>query len=131
MLKQLKGGKQMKKDLNKMTLTELKAEIEQVEKAKKMIGKTQVKGSAYVIGANYMIRTVTMIYTGKLINVFDKELVLTNCAWIAETERWANTCLDGTFKEVEPYPKTAEVIINKEAILDSFIVSWKLPEVQK
>lgn len=121
----------VKKDLNKMTLNELKTEIETLEKAKENIGKTVVKGSAYVIGANYLIRTVTMIYTGKIVNVFDKELVLTNCAWIPETERWTDTCRNGTFKEVEPYPKEAEVIINREAILDSFIVSWKLPEAQK
>jgi len=114
-----------------MTLTELKTEIETLETKKNQLGKTAVKGSAYVIGSNYLIRTVTMIYTGKLIQVYDKELVLTNCCWIPETERWADTCKNGSFKEVEPYPKDAEVIINKEAVLDSFVVSWKLPEVQK
>jgi len=120
-----------KKDLNNMTLSELKQEIEQVEVKQKQIGKVKVKGTPYLIGANYLIRTVTMIYTGKLIKVFDKELVLINCAWIPETERWANSCKDGKFKEVEPYPKEAEVSINREAILDSFIVTWKLPEEQK
>ena len=120
-----------KKDMNKMTMEELKKELEALEKKKEQVTKTSVKGSPYVIGANYMIRTVTMIYTGKLVNVFDKELVLTECAWIPETERWADTCATGKFKEVEPYPKDAEVIINKEAVLDSFIVSWKLPKEQK
>jgi hypothetical protein len=125
------GGKIMKKDLNKMTVSELKEELETLEKKKESIDKTPVKGSHYVIGSNYMVRTVTMIYTGKLIAVYDKELVLINCAWIPETERWADTCKNGSFKEVEPYPKDVEVIVNREAILDSFIVSWKLPEVQK
>lgn len=121
----------MKKDLNKMTLNELKTEIETLEKKKESINKTPVKGTHYLIGSNYMIRTITMIYTGKLIRVYDKELVLTNCAWIPETERWADSCKNGKFKEVEPYPKESEVIINREAILDSFVVSWKLPEEQK
>lgn len=119
------------KDLNKMTIEELKTTIETLEKKKDNIDKTPVKGTHYLIGSNYLVRTVTMIYTGKLIAVYDKELVLTNCCWIPETERWANTCKEGKFKEVEPYPKDAEVIINREAILDSFIVSWKLPEAQK
>ena len=121
----------MKKDLNKMTMAELKKEIEETEKKQKQISSNPVKGTPYSIGSNYLIRTVTMIYTGKLVKVFDKELVLTNCSWIAETERWADTCANGIFKEVEPYPKEAEVSINREAILDSFIVSWKLPESQK
>lgn len=121
----------MKKDLDKMTLKELKTEIETLEKKKENISKAPVKGTAYLIGSNYMVRTVTMIYTGKLVKVFDKELVLANCAWIPETERWTDTCEKGIFKEVEPYPKDKEVIINREAILDSFVVSWDLPSKQK
>jgi len=120
-----------KKDLNKMTVSELKKELETLEKKKDKIVKKSVKGSPYLIGANYLVRTVTMIYTGKLINVFDKELILTECAWIPDTGRWQQACEKGTFDEVEPYPSEAEVIINKEAILDSFIVSWKLPKEQK
>ena len=120
-----------KKDLNKMTLKELKQEIEETEKKQKQVSNNPVKGTPYLIGSNYMIRTVTMIYTGKLIKVFDKELVLTECAWIPETKRWQETCEKGTFEEVEPYPKEAEVNINRESILDSFIVSWKLPKEQK
>ena len=123
--------KQMKKDLNKMTLQQLKQEIDTLEKKKENIDKSPVKGSPYQIGDNYMIRTVTMIYTGKLVKVFDKELVLTNCAWIPETKRWADTCEKGEFEEVEPYPKEVEVIIGKDAILDAFVINWSLPEKQK
>jgi hypothetical protein len=89
------------------------------------------KENHYEIGQNYLIRTVTMIYTGKLTAIYNKELVLINCCWIPETERWADSCQNGNFREIEPYPKDAEVIINREVILDSFIVSWKLPEEQK
>jgi hypothetical protein len=85
----------------------------------------------YKIGKKYLIRTVTMIYTGKLKQIYDKELVLNECAWIPETERWANTCKNGTFKEVEPYPEKADVIIGRDAILDCFEVSWNLPKEQK
>ena len=85
----------------------------------------------YKIGKKYLIRTVTMIYTGKLKQIYDKELILTECAWIPETERWADTCKEGKFKEVEPYPEKAEVIIGRDAILDCFEVSWNLPKEQK
>ena len=85
----------------------------------------------YKIDKNYLIRTVTMIYTGKLIAEYEKELVITEACWIPETERWMETCATGDFKEVEPYPKKAEVIISKGAILDMFVVDWNLPDKQK
>jgi len=114
-------------DINKMT-------IEQIEKklktAKNKV-KTWTKSGVYRIGGNYLIRTVTMIYTGKLKELTDNELVLTNCAWIADTGRWAQACETGNFDEVEPYPKNAEVIIGKGAILDMFEVEFELPTKQK
>jgi len=85
----------------------------------------------FVVGKNYMIRTITMIYTGKLVEVFEKELVLTECAWIPETKRWTDTCKNGEFEEVEPYPKEKKIIIGRDAILDAFEVDWKLPDKQK
>ena len=39
-------------------------------------------------GKKYLIRTVTMIYTGKLVRVEGDYIVVTNCAWIADTSRW-------------------------------------------
>ena len=89
------------------------------------------KTTPYKVGKKYMIRTVTMIYTGKLKQIFDKELILTECAWIPETKRWADSCKTGEFNEVEPYPEKAEIVIGREAILDAFNVEWNLPRNQK
>lgn len=121
----------MKKDLNKLSFEELKTEIETLAKQKENIGKVNVKDSPLVIGENYLIRTVTMIYTGRLTKVFDKELVIVDASWIPETERWADTVAKGIFKEVEPYPDGTEVILNREAILDLAKVYWELPRSQK
>ena len=118
------------KDLNKLSFAELRKEVEKLEQDKSKVGKVNVKDSSYVIGENYLIRTVTMIYTGKLVKVYDKELVITDASWIPETERWADTVKDGKFKEVEPYPDNTEVILNREAILDVTKVCWKLPRSQ-
>lgn len=85
----------------------------------------------YKINKNYLIRTVTMIYTGKLKEIYEKELVFTNCCWIPETDRWKQACEKGKFSEVEPYPEKAEVIIGRDIILDAFVVNWKLPDKQK
>jgi len=68
------------------------------------------------IGKVYLIRTVTMIYTGRLKDQSKTELLLSEAAWIAETERWADTCKNEAFKEVEPYYR--DVILFKGAILD-------------
>ena len=68
------------------------------------------------IGKVYLIRTVTMIYTGRLKAHSKNEMLLSEAAWIAETERWSKSCKEEIFKEVEPYFR--DVIIYKGAILD-------------
>ena len=85
----------------------------------------------YKVGSNVLIRTVTMIYTGKLEAVYDKELVISSAAWIPETERWADSVATGKFKEIEPYPDGVLVTIGRGAILDVIAVSWKVPREQK
>ena len=85
----------------------------------------------FKVGSNYLIRTVTMIYTGKLEAVYDKELVISSAAWIPETERWADCIATGKFREVEPYPDDAKVTIGRGAILDAVEVKWKVPREQK
>lgn len=85
----------------------------------------------FIIGSNYLIRTVTMIYTGKLEAVYEKELVISSASWIAETDRWADSVKTGEFNEVEPYPDNSKVTIGRGSILDATPVTWKLPREQK
>lgn len=104
--------------------------------AKKLAG--LFSGSVYhsnpyqgYIGKNIMVRTVTMIYTGKLIDVYPEELVLTDATWIAETGRWMEFISNGVTKECEPYPDDHPVIIGRGGILD--VTEWTsvLPRSQK
>ena len=85
---------------------------------------------AWVIGENYLIRTVTMIDTGRLVAVTDQELVLEDAAWIADTGRFAQAVLSGEFGEVEPFPTNRPVIINRGSIIDAVSIT-KLPMTQK
>lgn len=85
----------------------------------------------YTIGANYQIRTVTMIYTGKLVAVHPEELVINNAAWIADTGRFADACARGTYSEVEPYPEGRQVVIGRGSIVDAFQIDFPLPRTQK
>ena len=118
-----------KKDLNKLSFEDLKKEVESLAKEKKKVI-TKTSGF-YQLGEPYMIRTVTMIYTGRLIKASSNELILTEASWIPDTGRWMSACRNGTFDEVEPYPEDAEVIINREAVLDLFKIDFELPKEQK
>ena len=82
-------------------------------------------------GKSYLVRTVTMIYTGEFVRLDGDFIIMNNVAWIPETKRWADTVKDGVFEEVEPYPDNSEVAINKQACLDIVMVNWKLPREQK
>jgi hypothetical protein len=85
----------------------------------------------YNIGENYFIRTITHHYTGKLIEVYNQELVLKGVSWIADDGRFADALKSGEFNEIEPFPREVPVIIGRGAILDAHIFNFPLPEKQK
>lgn len=106
----------------------------QVEELVKLIG--LLKGNdavttkhPYELGANYLIKTVTHYYTGKLIAVYPEELVLGHAAWIADTGRFNAALTKGELSEVEPIP--GDVIIGRGAIVD--VIRWvhELPKEVK
>ena len=81
------------------------------------------------IGKNYLIRTVTMIDTGKLVAVGTNELVLENSAWIADTGRFTGALQSCNFSEVEPFPE-GNLILGRGSIIDAIQIP-KLPKEQK
>ena len=103
----------------------------QLKEIQNLLGTSNQEKHPYTIGQNYLVRTVTMIYTGKLVEVYKNELVFINCAWIPETARWMNTVKNGELNEVEPYNFDDKVIVGRGAILD--ICPWhkELPKEQK
>ena len=70
------------------------------------------------IGSNYLIRTVTMIDTGRVIAANKQWIVLEDAAWIADTGRFSDALKSCAFKEVEPFPD-GRVIINAGSIIDA------------
>jgi hypothetical protein len=83
----------------------------------------------WVVGANYLIRTVTMIDTGRLVAVTPTELVLEDAAWIADTGRFADAVAKAEFNEVEPFP-SGRVIIGRGALIDAVEIT-QVPRSQK
>ena len=80
-------------------------------------------------GKNYLIRTVTHYYTGRLVAIFEKELVLEDAAWIADTGRFATALKSGNLNEVEPME--GPVVVGRGAIIDASIWKHALPNQQK
>lgn len=81
------------------------------------------------LGTCYLIRTVTMIDLGRLSYIGDKELVLDDASWIADTARWNTMVRTGEMNEVEPHG--GQVIIGRGAIVDAIQWPHELPSEQK
>ena len=85
-----------------------------------------INDSPFEIGAVYLIRTVTMFDTGRVLRVTPTEIVLEDAAWIADTGRFSEALKKLDFNEIEPFPD-GEVIIGRGAIVDA----CKIKEVQR
>lgn len=85
--------------------------------------------SAWEVGKIYLIRTVTMTDTGRVVAVTPQEIVLEDAAWIADSGRFADAVQKAEFGEVEPFPN-GRVILGRGSIIDA--VQIKLaPRSQK
>lgn len=103
-------------NIDTMTIGEMK------ELARMFTNTKPEDNSHWVIGKAYLIRTVTMIQTGRLVKVTDKELVLEEAAWIADTGRFSDALVTLNFNEVEPFPDGL-VIVGRGAIIDAVSVA--------
>lgn len=75
--------------------------------------------SPYIIGGNYLIRTVTMTLAGKIVKVFSNEIELTDASWVADTGRFAEAINTSKFEDVEK-PQKDKVIVGRNAIVDAW-----------
>jgi len=83
----------------------------------------------FQIGENYMIETVTKFFTGKLVAVMDKEIVLEDACWVAQTGRYSEAFVTG-FAETEPLPEGFE-IIGRGSVVSARILKIALPRSVK
>lgn len=109
-------------DLDKLTIGE-------VRQLTTMFGTSSIDNTSWEIGKCYLIRTVTMIDTGRLVAVTEHELVLEDAAWIADTGRFADAISKAEFGEVEPFPE-GRVIVGRGALIDAVQIT-KTPRSQK
>ena len=88
-----------------------------------------VDDAHWKVGKCYLIRTVTMIQTGRLVKVTEKELVLEDAAWIADTGRFSEVLVSLNFAECEPFPE-GHVIIGRGALIDAVQIAKPIREVK-
>lgn len=125
------GGEEENK-LEKFDVNELT--LDQVKEIQKLVGAqapSSKNDSCYPVGKNVIVRTITMIYTGKLSEVTTTDLILTDCSWIPETARYADFVEKGSVKECEPFPDALPVYINRGALLDMCELRSALPREQR
>ncbi len=96
---------------------------------KSLIGSSKSPSHSFEVGRSYLIRTVTLYYTGRLQEVTDSDLVLVDAAWIADTGRFHDALKTGELNEVEPFINP--VIIPRGCVIDSTIWTHPLPRRQK
>lgn len=103
--------------MDKLQLIEMILGLIQIEQTKTVPKENKKNSGSFLeIGKVYAVRTVTMIYTGRLLNLNEQEFLFDEVAWIPETERWKDFAETGAHKEAEPY--TRPVVINRGAVLD-------------
>lgn len=101
----------------------------QLKEIQKMSGNFKTESKTFLeIGKCYLIRTVTFTITGTLKDFNEKEFLLENCDWIADTGRFSDNLKSCSFNEVEPYQNN--VIVNRSSFTD--ITEIKItPRTQK
>ena len=88
-----------------------------------------VKTHNLEIGKSYLIRTVTMMYTGRVISITDFDIKLEDAAWIADSGRYSVALETGTLNEVEPYPNGC--FVARQGIIDFAPWDHNLPRDMK
>lgn len=83
----------------------------------------------FKVGEQWFFRTVTHHQTGRIRSIHGKFLVLDDCAWIADSGRFADALKNGTLNEVEPMPNGS--VVNTDSLIDASPWSGALPTVQK
>lgn len=105
--------------------------LKQIREIQALIIGSAPESSHPLIGKNVIVRTITMIYTGRLEGVTSEDYILVDAAWIPETERFMQFVAEGKVRECEPYPDDVPVYIGKGAKLDMVELRANLPRSQK
>lgn len=103
--------------------------VKEIKHIQSLLRTGEIKSeSPYQVGQAYLIRTVTLYYTGRVKRVTPKEIILEDAAWIADTGRFSDALNTGILNEIEPM---GEVIIGRGAVVDAAKWNHCLPKEKK
>jgi hypothetical protein len=105
--------------------------IKQIKEIQSIFPSLPTQTTHPLLNKNVIVRTVTMIYTGRLDHVTQQDYVLLDCSWIPETDRYAQFVENGSVRECEPFPSDLPVYINRGALLDVCELRKSLPRSQR
>jgi len=91
--------------------------------------KPDVCDEFWCVGKAYFIRTVTMHLIGNLTAINEKEMLLGNAVWVADSGRFHDALKTGKLNEVEPFVNP--VIVNRASVVDATIWQHAVPTDQK
>jgi len=86
-------------------------------------------GTPFEVGKAYLIRTVTMALTGRVVGIVGTFLVINEAAWIADIGRFNEALKTGKVNEVEP--ADGNVFVGLPAIIDVYEWNHALPRLAK
>ncbi len=118
-------------NLDDLTFRQIREIAQLFNSAVPAAGHKEANPFADLVGKNIQVRTVTMIYVGRLEAVYSQELVLNDAAWIPDTGRYQQFIEKGVLDECEPYPDGQPVIIGRGALIDATEWRSRLPRMQK
>ena len=109
-------------DINDLTIKEARqiANLFAVERTVAQLTGNRENNTPFEVGKAYLIRTVTMAWTGRVTAIYPEFLTMEDGAWIADTGRYHEAIAQGVFCEVEP---AGNVIIGIGSIVDA--IEWK------
>lgn len=88
-----------------------------------------VPNTGFKIGTAYLIRTVTMMYAGRVVDITNFSIELEKSSWVADSGRYSQALTDGTLSEVEVYP--AGNFVTLGSIVDFAVWNHELPTTTK
>ena len=91
--------------------------------------KPDVRDEFWCVGKAYFIRTVTMHLIGNLKAINEKEMLLDNAVWVADSGRFHDALKTGKLNEVEPFVNP--VIVNRASVVDATEWQHAVPTDQK
>lgn len=104
----------------------------QLKQIQSLMGGATNEPHPYEVGKNYIVKTVTHYYLGRLSFVGSKELVLEGASWVADTGRY-NEFVKGSLENsnIEIEPILQPTIIGRGAIVEVTLWNAALPKEVK